>query len=246
TVTAISGHDLSLKTADGWTRTITVTADTKITKGGQPATLADVKVGDTVRFAEKKNNDGTWTITALAVVLPQSAGTVTAVGSDSITTTGKDGTSQTIRTTNATTYHRGDADGSRSDVTVGSIIVATGERGSDGSLTATSVFVLPARVAGTVASVSGDTITVTRRDGTTMTIHVASDTRIRVAGVDQATIADVKPGMAIAVARSRRADGSLDATAVRAGQPGNLRGPDKPPTAGPNAKPSPSPSSTAG
>src|SRR5262249_43928149 len=160
--------------------------------------LADVKVGDMVRFAEKKNDDGTWTITALAVVLPQTAGTVTAVGGDTITITGKDGTSQTIHTTNATTYHRGNAGGSRSDVTVGSIIVATGERGSDGSLTATNVTILPARAFGTVASVSGDTITVTRPDGTKMTIHVSSNTTIRVAGVDQAGIGDVKPGMAIA------------------------------------------------
>jgi hypothetical protein len=245
TVTAISGDELSLKTADGWTRTITVTQDTKITKGGQPATLADVKVGDTVRFAETKNDDGTWTITALAVVLAQTAGTVTAVGNDSITITGRDGTSQTIHTTEATTYHRGDVGGSRSDVTVGSIIVATGERGSDGSLTAASVIVIPARVVGTVASVSGDTITVTRPDGTTMTVHVAANTTIRVAGVDGAVIADVKAGMAIAAEGSQRSDGSLDATAIRARQPGGFRGHDAP-KAGHDANPSPSPSSTTG
>jgi Domain of unknown function (DUF5666) len=245
TVTAISGDELSLQTADGWTRTITVTQDTKITKGGQPATLADVMVGDTVRFAETKNDDGTWTITALAVVLPQTAGTVTAVGNDSITITGKDGTSQTIHTTDATTYHRGNAGGSRSDVTVGAIIVATGERGSDGSLTATSVTVIPARVIGTVASVSGDTITVTRRDGTTITLHVSADTTVGVAGVDGASIADVKPGMAIAAEGSQRSDGSLDAIAIRAGQRGGLRGPDAP-KAGHDANPSRSPSSTTG
>ena len=241
TVTAISGNDISLKTDDGWTRTITVTADTKVTKGGQAATLADVKVGDPVRFAEQKNADGTWTITALAVILPQTAGTVTAVGPDSITITGRDGTSQTIHTNAGTTYHRGDAGGSRSDVKVGSTVVATGERGSDGSLTATSVTVLPARVVGTVSAVSGDRVTITRRDGTTLTVHVSSATTIRVPGVAQPTISDVEPGMPIVVEGSQRPDGSLDATAIRAGGRGPAGPHDKNgPGAAPNASASPS------
>jgi hypothetical protein len=96
-----------------------------------------------------------------------------------------------------------------------------------------------------VASVSGDTITVTRRDGTTITLHVSPDTTVGVAGVAGATIADVKPGMAIAAEGSQRSDGSLDATAIRAGTFGRLRGPDAP-KAGPNAQPSPSASSTTG
>jgi hypothetical protein len=223
TVTAISGNQLTLGTDDGWARTITVTADTKITKGGQPATVDDVHVGDVVRFTEHKNDDGTWTITNLAVVLPQTAGTVTAVGSDTITITGRDGTSQTIHTTGTTSYHRGSSAANRSDVTVGSTIVAVGERGSDGSLTATTVTIVPARVIGTVSAVNGNTLTISRRDGTTLTVHVSSATTIAVAGVTNATISDVKPGMVVAVEGTQRSDGSLDASAVRGGQPGKVR-----------------------
>ena len=112
TITAISGSSVSLATEDGWTRTITVTADTAITKGGAKAALTDLKVGDTVRIGQKRNDDGTWTVTALAAVLPQTAGTVTAVGADTITITGRDGAAQTIHTTGATTYQRGKANGS--------------------------------------------------------------------------------------------------------------------------------------
>ena len=223
TVTAISGQQLTLGTDDGWARTITVTSDTKITKGGQPATIGDVHVGDVVRFTEHRNDDGTWTITNLAVVLPQAAGTVTAVGNDTITITGRDGTSQTIHTTSSTTYHRGSSAADRSDVTVGSTIVAAGERGSDGSLTATTVTIVPARVVGTVSAVNGDTLTISRPDGTTMTVHVSSTTTIAVAGVTNATISDVKPGMVVAVEGTQRSDGSLDASAVRGGQPGKIR-----------------------
>ena len=220
TITAISGSSVSLATEDGWTRTITVTAEASITKGGEKAALADLKVGDIVRLGQKRNDDGTWTVTALAVVLPQTAGKVTAVGADTITITGRDGAAQTIHTTGSTTYHRGKATGTRADVVVGSGIVAVGERGSDGSLTATSVRVILPRVAGTVTAVTADSITLKLRDGSTVTVHVGSGTTIGVAGVESAKIADVKTGMIAVVEGSRRADGSLDAAALRAGQGG--------------------------
>ena len=67
-------------------------------------------------------------------------------GADSITITLRDGTSQTVTTTGTTAYHVEKADGTRADVTVGSTIVATGEKDADGSLTASSVWVrLPHR-----------------------------------------------------------------------------------------------------
>jgi hypothetical protein len=240
TITAISGSSISLKTEDGWTRTITVAADTAITKGGEKAALGDLKVGDTVRIGQKRNADGTWTVTALAVVLPKTAGTVTAVTADAITITGRDGTAQTIRTTGTTAYHKGEAVGTRADVTVGSQIVAIGERGTDGSITATSIQVFLPRVAGTVTAVTADSLTITRRDGTTLTVHVGSGTSIGVAGVDNATIADVKTGMVVVVEGSQRADGSLDATALRAGLVGKGRGDLKVPKNAPNASGAPS------
>jgi hypothetical protein len=216
----VSGTSVSLATDDGWSRTITVTADTKITRGGQPATAADIKVGDSVRIAERRNSDGTFTITALAVVLPQTAGTVTAIGTDTITLTGRDGTSQTVRTTASTTYHLGRADGSRSDVRVGTMIAAVGERGSDGSLSASSIQIFLPQAVGTVTSVSSDAITIRRPNGTTMTIHVGAGTSIAVAGVDSAKVSDVKVGMVLRAEGTQRSDGSLDATAVKAGRIG--------------------------
>ena len=79
TVTAIDGSNVSLKTEDGWTRTITVTSDTTITKGGQTIALSDVQVGDEIRFAQTRNADGTFTITQIHVVMPTIGGQVTAV-----------------------------------------------------------------------------------------------------------------------------------------------------------------------
>ncbi len=240
TVTGISGSDISLKTADGWTRTITVSSSTTITKGGQPAVLGDIKVGDTVRFTEARNADGSFSITSVAIVLPETAGTVTAVGSDTITITTRDGTSATIRTTGSTTYRLGGATGARSDVKVGSIIGAVGERGSDGQITASTVQIVLPRVLGMVTAVGSDTLTLRRPDGTTITVHVGSGTSIAVGGTAGSTLSDVKVGMLAAVQGTQRSDGSLDASAIRAGQGGKLR-PAKPQQpAAPGATSSPS------
>jgi preprotein translocase subunit YajC len=245
-VTAVSGSNVSLATDDGWTRTITVTGTTTITKGGAAATLSDLAVGDSVRLSQTRNADGTYTIKAIAIVLPQVAGTVTAVGTDTITIALRDGTSQTIRTNGSTAYHLEKADGKRSDVSVGSAIVASGEKAADGSLTASSVWVRLPRVAGTVTAIDGSTITLSRRDGTTLTIHAGSATTIRVAGVDNAKLSDITTGMVIAVEGTQRSDGSIDARAIAAGKlgkPGKGLGHDRQPGGAPDGSPTPNASS---
>lgn len=219
-VTAISGSSVSLATDDGWARTITTTSTTTITRGGVAATLADLEVGDEIHFRQTRNDDGTYTITAISIVLPHAVGTVTAVGADTITITLRDGTTQTIATTATTTYRTGKAAGTRADVKVGTVIVATGEKAADGTLTATTVDVRLAQVMGTVTASTADTITISRRDGTTVTIHVSSDTTVQIPGAAAAGLADVKAGMAIGVAGTQRADGSIDATEVHAGKLG--------------------------
>ena len=44
--------------------------DTKITKGGATITVGDLAVGDHVRIAQTRASDGTYTVTAIIVVLP--------------------------------------------------------------------------------------------------------------------------------------------------------------------------------
>jgi uncharacterized protein DUF5666 len=140
TVTAIDGSNLSLKTDDGWTRTIAVTGTTKVTKGGAAITLGDVKVGDKIRFRETRNADGTFTIQAVDVVLPSVVGTVTAKTADSITVESLGGGSVTIHVSATTTYRvAGKKTASLSDIAVGHVVGAQGQKRADGSLDATSV-----------------------------------------------------------------------------------------------------------
>lgn len=141
TITAISGSNLSLKTADGWTRTIAVTSSTTIAKGGRTVAVGDLAVGDRIVFLQTRNSDGSFSITSIQVVLPRVGGEVTARSGSTITVKQPDGTSATIHVGNGTTYQvPGIATPSVSDISVGMRVVAEGTLGSDGSLTATSVW----------------------------------------------------------------------------------------------------------
>lgn len=140
-ITAIDGSELSLETVDGWTRTITVTSDTAITKGGDTIQVDDLAVGDQIRFRQERNDDGTFTITQIAVVEPHVAGTVTGKGDATITVEQRDGTSVTVHVDASTSFRVEGAPGTADidDVESGMVIVASGELNADGSLNASRV-----------------------------------------------------------------------------------------------------------
>ena len=218
TITAISGSSVSLATQDGWTRTITVTPDTKITKGGQTIAVGDLKVGDEVRFTQKRNADGTYAITAIVVPTPVTGGEVTAVTGSTITIKKHDASTQVITVTPSTIYTLGKVAGSKSDVTIGVDITAEGT--VDGStFTALSVHVALAWAMGDVTATTDSSITIKDHGGATTVIHVSSSTTFKVRGKDAATIADIAIGNRVMVAGTRRSDGGIDAVTVTGGSP---------------------------
>jgi hypothetical protein len=140
TITAISGSSITLETVDGWTRTVTVTDETHLSKDGDEIALADLEVGDRIRFRQTVDDNGTWTVTGIAVVSPSVIGQVSAVDSDSITLSQRDGSSVTVHVDGSTTFTVGGETGkSVTDIEVGMIAVASGEENGDGSLDATRV-----------------------------------------------------------------------------------------------------------
>ena len=220
TITAINGSSLSLKTDDGWTRTITVSSSTTITKGGQAIALTDLKVGDSIRFAQTRNSDGTWTIDAIAVVVPEVGGTVASVTDSGFTLTARDGTTWTVMVTGSTVYTVGQKSGSKSDVTAGSMVEVEGATSSGNSIAATAVHVQQPIVAGKVTATTSDSITITTLAGATATIHVNGATTYRVPGKTSASLSDVTVGSFLVAQGTKRSDGSLDATTVVAGGAG--------------------------
>ncbi len=140
TITAIDGNAISLTTEDGWTRTITVDSGTTYSKSGDTIALGDLEVGDQVGFRQTREDDGTWTIDSVVVILPHVGGEVTKVDGSTITLRQRDGTTATITVNGQTTYAvNGDDSTALADVKVGMLLVAEGTKNSDGSLTATRV-----------------------------------------------------------------------------------------------------------
>ncbi len=222
TITAINGNSLSLKTSDGWTRTIDATGAT-ITKAGQTISLSSLKVGDEITFREARQNDGSYKITTIEVVVPTVTGTVSSVAASSVTITLAGGSTQTLATTSSTTYTQGGATAQRSALVAGVRIQAQGTVDSSGNFTATSITIAPSVVSGTVAAKTATTITVTTSAGKTVTVNVTSSTAYSVRGVSGATLANVAVGDRIAAEGSLNSNGSLNATSVQAGandQPG--------------------------
>lgn len=139
TISGISGSSISLKTADGWTRTITVDSNTTYSSNGAASKLSDLKVGDEIQFKETRSTGGSFAINAIAVIPPHAGGIVTAVSGSTITITQRDGTTATITVTSATTYDVNGATGTLAGITVGMMVQASGTADASGALTATQV-----------------------------------------------------------------------------------------------------------
>ena len=165
TIASISGNDITLKTDDGWTRTITISDSVQLTKGGQPITVSDLKVGDQVRFRQTRNDDGSYTVTAVAVVVPTIEGKASDITSSGFKVTTRDGSVWTVTVNGSTVYSFGQATGSLSDVKDGQQVVVAGTVPADNQMTASAVRVAGDRVVGKVTAKTADTITIQTRDG---------------------------------------------------------------------------------
>ena len=96
-------------------------------------------VGDQIAFAQDRATDGTYTVTAIKVILPTTGGQVTAINGNTITVAQPGGTTATIHVDGNTKYQVNGAAGALSDIKVGSFIIAEGTQRTDGSLDAAAI-----------------------------------------------------------------------------------------------------------
>lgn len=216
TIRAISDKQVSLATADGWTRTITVTTTTVITKGGVTVTVADLNVGDEIGFRQTRNSDGSYSIGAINVVTPKASGEVTKVDGNDITIKQRGNTTRVITVTASTVYKLGTATAGKSDVKVGDSVDALGTV-SGTTFTATSIKIHLAHAGGQVTAKTSDSITIQNRDGTKTVIHVTSATTYKKIGPTAKTLSTIAVGDLLYADGTVRADGSFDAVTVYAG-----------------------------
>ena len=220
TIGTISGSNVTLKTDDGWTRTIAVTSTVALTQGGQTIALSDLAVGDAVRFAQTRNDDGTVTVTSIAVVVPSVGGTVSDVTTSTFKVATRDGSVWTITTDGSTTYRVGALDGTSAAVVDGARVRVEGESTGDNALKALGIQVAVEHTLGTVTAKTASTITIATRDGTSVTVNVDSDTKYIVNGDEAKALADITVDMRVGVQGTTAGDGSIAADAVVAGRGG--------------------------
>lgn len=130
-VSAVGASSLTLKLKNGDSVEIAVTSDTKIHLKCGPGSLSDIQVG--FRAKVKRNSDGS--ARRIQAVQPHFKcvvhGTVSAVGTDSLTLTLKGGASLTVPVTADTDIYVNGAEGSLADIQVG--YLANVKRNNDGS-----------------------------------------------------------------------------------------------------------------
>ena len=125
TISATQGNGSGSSSDSGSVR-ITTSAKTKITRGGQPATLSDLTTGTKFRVRGKAQSDGQIVAERIVIVVPTVKGTVAAIngGTLSIQTRKK---TITVRLTPSTTA---------SSLTVGETVTIQGLPNADGTYTA--------------------------------------------------------------------------------------------------------------
>jgi len=137
---------------------------------------------------------------------------ITAISGSKLSLETEDGWTRTIDAAGATITKDGET-ATLSALQVGDRIRFTETRNDDGTSTVTAIVVVQPSVAGTVASVSGSTVTVTGRDGEARKVVLTSSTTYELAG-KAATKDAVVAGARIVARGTLAADGTLTATAV--------------------------------
>ena len=174
---------------------------------------------------------------------PAAAGTVGAVGTNTFTVRGHNGSTTTVDVTSSTTYKDyGVSRPTFANVKAGEFVAVAGSS-SSGTVHASSVMIggpkghrgsggyggpggfggdRPA-AAGTVGVVGTNTFTVRGHNGSTTTVDVNSSTTYKDPGVTSPSLSDVKAGEIVAVAGSS-SSGTVHATSVMIGGPGGPGG----------------------
>jgi hypothetical protein len=140
TVASVSGSTITVTLRDGSTQKVTVTSSTTYELAGAAATKDAVVAGAQILAKGTLGSDGTLTATSVRVAPAVTGGTVKETGASSITLTVRDGSTVVVKVSSATTYQvSGITSPTLADVKVGDVVMASGTRNADGSLTATIV-----------------------------------------------------------------------------------------------------------
>jgi hypothetical protein len=140
TVASVSGSTVTVTERDGGTRTVLLTSSTTYEFAGKAATKDAVVAGARIVARGTLAADGTLTATSVEVNAAKAVGTVKEKSASSITLTTRDDSTVVVKVDSGTTYQiDGVTSPTLADIEVGAVVMASGTRNADGSLTATVV-----------------------------------------------------------------------------------------------------------
>lgn len=152
-VTGVDGTSVTLQTDDGWTRTVDTTT-VAITLGADTLAVSDLAAGDRVQVIQVRNANDTYTITGLALILPEVMGTVGDVTDTGFTVTAPDGTQTPVVVTDETRWPAagmpgmpgmsGSPETGLEALKDGDLVHVRGSQAEDGTITATEVLAIGA------------------------------------------------------------------------------------------------------
>jgi ribosome maturation factor RimP len=230
-VASVGTDSVTITKLDATTVTLTVNSATKLripdTDGSGTVTLADLKAGDKVK-AHTSATDATLAVSISVKGAYQKGdeveGAVSAVGANSLTVTKEDGTSATVNVDAATKLRAPDRDGSGTitlaDILAGDKVEIYLSAADPTLALSVKVEAKGTKVAGTVAAIGADSVTITLADLTTKTVTVNSSTKLRIPAADgtpTGTLADLKLGDPVKAKTVVGAEGTTLALCLSAG-----------------------------
>lgn len=206
-VTGVNGTTIDATTRGGRSVTVMVDGSTTYREAGASASLSDVHAGSVIAVCGIRGGPNAIHATRVMILLPHLRGVVTAVNGSTLTVTGFDGTTHTIRVNAQTRYERADQSVTLSDVKVGTAVVAVGTENTDGSFSARLVMLELPHVVGQVTAINGSSISVLSPSGTTYTVITSTTTSYAAPGGAPASASSVQPGTLIGAEGTLSANG---------------------------------------
>jgi hypothetical protein len=214
TVTAISPTSITVHSSDGKDTTSAIDSHTVVRRGGHVAAVADITVGAHVHVSSLNG-------TAIFIEIQdpnrpvEVHGTISAVGTDSITVHPKSGADVTVGVNSTTVIRQGSHPLTLADLKVGDAVEVEAQQATGGALTAIRIQIETedvryVEVHGTITAVTGSVVTVQTAGGTSVDVTISSTTIIRLHD-GHGSVSDLTVGAAVEIEAKRNADNSLTA-----------------------------------
>lgn len=216
-VTAIEGSVIVIENKDGQSRRIATDENTRFRKGKEPASLADIAVGDPLLAVGQKQSDGSLLARLVGVVTGRQLrqhtlrGQVLSVdvvaGKLTVEAQGEKEGTWTVQTTADTKYRiRGVDNPSLENIEAGNTVAIIGHKAEEGDNTGVArvIAVIPdefkdsIRVLGDVTDIEGTSFTLDSRRGL-VTVLTTADTQYRTRGGQDVTFDNIEVGQKLLV-----------------------------------------------